>query len=303
MPSPRLPGPVISTRVTRLYQAGFPLTGHAVTDACPECGCHVGAHEVVLPAGTTALDLLDRAGCVECPQCAQSCGSWTESRQARPTASGHRPATRRQRPRRLATPCTCWVGRVGAAYARLDRRATVVEGAPCRLSVERRPGRRVGGRGASTCSVRTGSNSRTMLRLINVVKPLTYATPFRISASLTLTAASARPTFGNVSWTGGIVPMAARRRAARPSATRSSDDTARSRGHGTLANGTTAAGSETASRRTRSRGPRGLRRLSRSGSAPGTLHGRGAALSDLTLRSPQDGSSPMREADPCGCTD
>jgi hypothetical protein len=68
MPAARVTGPVISTRITRLYQAGFPLTGHAVTDACVECGCRVGHQEVVLPAGTTALDLLDRAGWVECPR-------------------------------------------------------------------------------------------------------------------------------------------------------------------------------------------------------------------------------------------
>jgi len=77
MPTARVTGPVISTQVARLYQAGFPLTGHAVTDACDECGCRVGHHEVVLPAGTTALDLLDRVGWVECPPCDQSCGTWT----------------------------------------------------------------------------------------------------------------------------------------------------------------------------------------------------------------------------------
>jgi hypothetical protein len=68
---------VIRTPAARLYQAVFPLTGHVVTDACPECGCHVGPHEVVLPAGTTALDLLDRAGSIECPLCDPSCGTWT----------------------------------------------------------------------------------------------------------------------------------------------------------------------------------------------------------------------------------
>lgn len=77
MPSSRLSGPVIATGVAQLYQAGFPLLDHAVTDKCPECGCTVGSHQVVLPAGTTARDLLDRAGWVECPPCDQSCGSWT----------------------------------------------------------------------------------------------------------------------------------------------------------------------------------------------------------------------------------
>ena len=68
---------MIRTGVVRLYEAGFPLIGHAVTDMCMECGCAVGGHQVVLPAGTTARDLLDRAGWVECPPCDQSCGSWT----------------------------------------------------------------------------------------------------------------------------------------------------------------------------------------------------------------------------------
>ena len=77
MPDPRLPGSVIRTRVAQLHQAGFPLNGYAPTDPCPECGCSVGVHEVVLPAGTTARDLLDRAGWVECPPCDQSCGTWT----------------------------------------------------------------------------------------------------------------------------------------------------------------------------------------------------------------------------------
>ena len=77
MSSKRATGATISAPVTALYRAGFPLIGHTPTDSCDECGCRVGRHEVVLPAGTTALDLLDRAGWVECPSCDRSCGTWT----------------------------------------------------------------------------------------------------------------------------------------------------------------------------------------------------------------------------------
>ena len=76
MTEPRMAGNVIRAGVTVLYASGFPLMGHRVDDACIECGCAVGRHEIVLPEGTSALDLLDRIGQVECPSCDASCGTW-----------------------------------------------------------------------------------------------------------------------------------------------------------------------------------------------------------------------------------
>jgi hypothetical protein len=72
----RLKGDVLASPVSRLYAAGFPIHGQQVDSACPACGCPLGDHELVLPGGTTAADLLDRAGWIECPGCDDGCGNW-----------------------------------------------------------------------------------------------------------------------------------------------------------------------------------------------------------------------------------